>query len=185
MNARVKEDQFSTWFVNTSWQQNWVVFNTYFHWWLRWWRICLQYKRPGFDPWVRKISWRREWQPTLVFLPGEFHGQRGLVGYSPWGCTELYTTDVTTNTFTCVCVCVFLPPGGEWKISSLFQLTPLAWEVRVLPTVLIGRGGTADQLLAQPHWNQTDKQFCGNLTTIRWIFPKLFSVPLRPFRLHL
>ena len=77
------------------------------------------------------------------------------MGYSPWGCKELYTTDVMTNTFTCVCVCmcvcVFLPPVGEWKISSLFQLTPLAWEVRVLPTVLIGRGGTADQLLAQPH----------------------------------
>ena len=33
-----------------------------------------------FDPWVKKIPWRREWQPTLVFLPGEFHGQRSLVG---------------------------------------------------------------------------------------------------------
>ena len=34
----------------------------------------------------RQVSpWRREWQPTLVFLPGEFHGQRSLVGYSPWG----------------------------------------------------------------------------------------------------
>ena len=146
----------------------------------------MQCKRPGFEPWVRKISWRREWQPTLVFLPGEFHGQRGLVGYSPWGCKELYTTDFVTNTFTCVCVCVcvFLPPGGEWKISSLFQLTPLAWEVRVLPTILTGRGGTADQLLAQPHWNQTGKQFCRNLTIIGWIFPKLFSVPLCPFRGH-
>ena len=37
-----------------------------------------------FNPWVRKISWRREWQPTSVFLPGEFHEQRSLVGYSPW-----------------------------------------------------------------------------------------------------
>jgi len=36
-----------------------------------------------FDPWVGKI-WRRKWQPTPVFLPGEFHGQRSLVGYSPW-----------------------------------------------------------------------------------------------------
>ena len=40
-------------------------------------------KRHGFDPWVRKIPWRREWQPTPVFLPGESHGQRSLVGYSP------------------------------------------------------------------------------------------------------
>ena len=39
----------------------------------------------GSNPWVGKISWRREWQPTPVFLPGEFHGQRSPVGYSPWG----------------------------------------------------------------------------------------------------
>ena len=39
---------------------------------------------PGSDPWVRKIPWRREWQPTPVFLPGKVHGQRSLVGYSPW-----------------------------------------------------------------------------------------------------
>ena len=44
-----------------------------------------QCRRHGFDPWVRKIPWRRKWQPTPVFLPGEFHGQRGLEGYSPWG----------------------------------------------------------------------------------------------------
>ena len=51
----------------------------------QWSRICLQYRRPGFYPWIGKISWRREWQPTPVFLPGEFLGQRSLVGYSPWG----------------------------------------------------------------------------------------------------
>ena len=44
-----------------------------------------QCKRHGFDPWVRKIPWRREWLPTPIFLPGEFHGQRSLAGYSPWG----------------------------------------------------------------------------------------------------
>ena len=46
---------------------------------LRWRRICLQC-RSGFDPWVGKIPWRREWLPTPVFLPGEFHGQRSLAG---------------------------------------------------------------------------------------------------------
>ena len=45
-----------------------------------------------FNPWVGKIPWRRKWQPTPVFLPGEFHGQRSLVGYSPWGHKELDTT---------------------------------------------------------------------------------------------
>ena len=44
-------------------------------WWLRWWRIRLQCGRPGFNPWVRKIPWRREWLPTPVFLTGEAHGQ--------------------------------------------------------------------------------------------------------------
>ena len=43
----------------------------------------MQYRRCGFDPWVRKIPWRRKWQPTLKFLPGNSHGQRSLVGYSP------------------------------------------------------------------------------------------------------
>ena len=40
-------------------------------------------RKSGFNPWVREIPWKREWQPTPVFLPGEFHGQRSLVGYSP------------------------------------------------------------------------------------------------------
>ena len=44
--------------------------------------------RPRFDPWVRKIPWRRKWQPTLVFLPGKSHGQRSLVGYSPGGWSQ-------------------------------------------------------------------------------------------------
>ena len=42
----------------------------------------LQCRRPGFNPWVRKIPWRREWLLTPVFFPGESHGQRSLVGYS-------------------------------------------------------------------------------------------------------
>ena len=45
------------------------------------------------DPWIRNIPLRREWLPTPVFLPGEFHGQRSLGGYSPWGCKELDTTE--------------------------------------------------------------------------------------------
>ena len=40
--------------------------------------------RPGFNPWIGKIPQRRKWKPTPVFLPGEFHGQRSLEGYSPW-----------------------------------------------------------------------------------------------------
>ena len=49
-------------------------------------------KRLRFDPWVRKIPCRRAWKPTPVFLPGESHGQRSLVGYSPQGHKELDRT---------------------------------------------------------------------------------------------
>ena len=52
-----------------------------------------QGRRPRFDPWVGKIPWRWAWQPTPVFLPGKFHGQRSLAGYSPWGCKESDTTE--------------------------------------------------------------------------------------------
>ena len=45
-------------------------------------------QEPVFDPWVRKIPWRRKWQPIPVFLPGKSHGQKSLEGYSPWGCKE-------------------------------------------------------------------------------------------------
>ena len=54
-----------------------------------------RHKRCGFDPWVRKIPWRTAWQCTPVFLPGEPRGQRSLAGYSPWGCKESDTTEVT------------------------------------------------------------------------------------------
>ena len=46
-------------------------------------------------------DWRREWHSTPVFLPGEFHGQRSLAGYSPWGCIESHTTEQLTHTHTC------------------------------------------------------------------------------------
>ena len=54
---------------------------------------CKGPKRYEFDPWVRKIPWRRIWQPTPGLLPGESHGQKSLVGYSPWGPTESATTE--------------------------------------------------------------------------------------------
>ena len=52
---------------------------------------------PGFDPWVGKISWRREWQFIPVVLPGEFHRQRSLMGYTPWEHKELGMTGQLTH----------------------------------------------------------------------------------------
>ena len=56
--------------------------------WLSGKESACQCKRCGFSPWVQKILWTRKWQTIPVFLPGEFHGQRSLPGYSPWGCKE-------------------------------------------------------------------------------------------------
>ena len=54
--------------------------------------MCLQCRRPRFNPWVGKIPSRRKWQSTPVPLPGISHGHRSLVGYSPWGRKESDTT---------------------------------------------------------------------------------------------
>ena len=56
-------------------------------------RSCLQCRRPGFNPWLGKSPWKRERQLTPVFLPGEFHGQRSLAVYSPWGHKEQDMTE--------------------------------------------------------------------------------------------
>ena len=61
-------------------------------------RTCLpvqETKRRGFNPWVGKIRWRRAWQCTTLFLPQESHGQRSLMGYSPWSHKESGTAEAT------------------------------------------------------------------------------------------
>ena len=52
------------------------------------------------ETWVGKIPWRRAWQPTLVLLPGEFHGQKSLVVYSPWGRKESDMTEQLTHSLS-------------------------------------------------------------------------------------
>jgi len=60
-----------------------------------------QCRRLSFGPWVGKILWRREWQPTPVFLPGKAQEQRSLAGFSPWVHKELHTTkQLNTHTHT-------------------------------------------------------------------------------------
>ena len=54
-------------------------------WWLSGKESAFHCRRPRFDPCVRKIPWKRKWQPTPVFLPGKSPGQKSLVGHSPWG----------------------------------------------------------------------------------------------------
>ena len=72
-------------------------------WWLSGKESACQFRRCqrcGIDPCVGKIPWRRKWQPTPVFLPGESHGQRSLAGYSPWHHKESDTTEHTHTTHT-------------------------------------------------------------------------------------
>ena len=76
-------------------QMSFLVMISFEPMWLRRLRICLQCRRPRFDPWVRKISWRRAWQATPVFLPGESHGRMSLVDYSPWGLKESDTAELS------------------------------------------------------------------------------------------
>ena len=84
-------------FLNDFLQYNYVEIHPC---WLRQQRASLQCRRPGFDPWIRKIPWRRKWQPTPIFLPGESPGQRKLAGYSPWDHTDLGRTERLTLWFS-------------------------------------------------------------------------------------
>ena len=79
---------------------------------------CRKHKRHGFDPWVRKIPWRRAWQPTPVFLPEESHGQRGLAGYSPQGRKESDMTEAPEHTYMQQCYYLLFPGGLAGKESA-------------------------------------------------------------------
>ena len=60
--------------------------------------------RPGFNPWIGKIPWKRKWQPTPVFLPGKSHGWRSLAGYSAWGPKESDMTEWLTLSVLCLAI---------------------------------------------------------------------------------
>ena len=75
-------------------------------------------KRPGFDPWVRKIPWKRAWQLTPVFLLGESHGHGSLVGHSPRGGKESDTTKVTQHAW----LIIDLPGDSQCETLLFFLL---------------------------------------------------------------
>ena len=83
----------------------------------------------GIYPWVGKIPWRRKWQPTPVFLPGESHGQRSLTGYSTW--SQRVGHDWETNWWRMVSVCL-----NHWSLAGLKSqdgcfMTPLCLVIPV------------------------------------------------------
>ena len=77
-----KESVGHDWATELNWTE--LKYISRLPWWLSKESAC-QCRRWEFDPGVGKIPWRRKWQATPVFLTGESHGQRNLVGYSPWG----------------------------------------------------------------------------------------------------
>ena len=93
----------------------------------QWSRIHLQFRRHrrcGFYPWVRKILWRRKWQPTPVFLLGESHRQGSLAGYSPWGRKESDMTEypTCTSSHSRHCSKVYSCENNRQGLSSLWDL---------------------------------------------------------------
>ena len=96
---------------------------------------CRRHRRRRFDPWVGKIAWRREWQPTPVFLPGESHGQKSLEGYSPGGCTELNMTEWLTLSHSmtrCILKKYFLIFSFGCAGSSLLSLVVASGDCSLL-----------------------------------------------------
>ena len=87
--------------LSTEWLPRWLNFREFAC-------QCRRLRSHGFNPSVEKIPWRRERQPTPVFLPGKFHGQRSPVGYSSWGPKELDVIEQLSMP-TC-CLLVFLFP---------------------------------------------------------------------------
>ena len=94
-----------------------------------------QCRRSGFDLWVGKILWSRKWQPTLLFLPRESHGQRSLMGYSPWGYKELDTTDwartaqgTWLDDLMYIYIVKWLPKSGELTHASHHKV---AWILKI------------------------------------------------------
>ena len=108
-------------------------------------RICLQCRRPGFDPWVRKISWRRKWQPTPVFLPGKSHVDR-----EAWWATIHEVTKTWLSNQTTLIHSHQLQEVGTFTIPmfKMRKLSPERW-LSNLPNLLVGsHAGT---------WTQTFK----------------------------
>ena len=85
---------------------------------------CRRCKRPGFYPWIRKIPWRREWQPIPVFLPGKSHGQRSLVDYTVHGMAKNWTWLKLPRMHTLCSLEAFI--GGSWSESPLCKVTHLS-----------------------------------------------------------
>ena len=114
---------------------------------------CRRCSRNGFDPWVRKIPWRRKWQPTPVFLPGESHGQWSLPGCHPWGLTELHATEQSHVAAVKMCHSDQLGEGASAVLWAYLHAVPRPCFSRSAPS----RWLTKTEVLMQVHsWETWD-----------------------------
>ena len=104
--------------------------------------LLCQCRRHGLDSCVGKIPWRRKWQSSPVFLPGKSHGQRSLVGYSPYGCKELDMTEqmsvhayTHTHTHTQVMKCNRVELNSDSEMED-FQSTKKISYIITVPCLL-------------------------------------------------
>ena len=126
-------------------------------WWLSGKESTCQCRRPGFDPWVGKIPWRREWLPTPVFLPGKSLGQRSLLVYSPWGHEESDTTKPLTLSLLFHFKFPNSTPGGQWlPLRSVFKARFHLEYGHIEHTVIFGM------------WRKVGAMFC--CQQILWVF---------------
>ena len=148
-----------------------IIINPGLPWWLRWYRICLQCRKPRFDPWIGKIPWRREWQPIPVFLPGQFQGQRSLVGYSLWSCKESDMPEWLTQT-------IINPrkQGRDFSFSrgrSFFFSCEKSLEVSCLKRLALWFHGVVSDLGSLSH----RPLFSRSLSCTRWLLEAQPSHP--------
>ena len=120
-----------------------------FPWWLSCKESASQCRRQKFDPWIRKIPWRRNRQPTPVFLPGKSHGQSGLVGHSPWDykSQSWFSNQPTTSTGWTVPTLWLTTskPRFVWQKALILQVNQEEWsQVETLLLPSLGRGFSMD-----------------------------------------
>jgi len=118
------------------------------------------------------VPWRREWQPTPVFLPGEFYGQRSLVGCSPWGPKESDTTERLTFSFQefgyvrkrAILSLIYDSLGGSYNEKCRWVVTP--WTVALQAPLSMG-------FSRQEYWSGLLFPSSGDLPGIKPVSPAL------------
>ena len=175
--------QHNAWHLTASQTYYWMD-----KWTLRWASLVAQnpphlpMQETGFNPWVGKIPWRRAWQPTPVFLPGESRGQRSLVGCGPWGHKESDRTEWLNNELHLRLVEGSLAPGcvsrklQRWgkgpldsNISALFSPIPAfswkGWETQSRLRRRPSKGQLPSDKLRRQELQRKDK----GLFIIHWV----------------